>query len=116
MPAYLFGGRARRRQLRRQRSVLRHVQGGAPARLCHAGTLAGAAAHAAASALALLDGPIQLKAPPSAAQRALLIDPQTCGPLLAALAANQAPAALAAMRAAGFAQASVIGQVLGIPS
>lgn len=69
-----------------------------------------------ASALALLDGPIQLKAPPSAAQLALLIDPQTCGPLLAALPAEQAPDALAAMRAAGFAQATVIGRVLGSPS
>jgi selenide,water dikinase len=65
-----------------------------------------------ASALALLDGPIQLKAPPSAAQLALLIDPQTCGPLLAALPNEQAPAALAAMQAAGFAQAAVIGRVL----
>jgi selenide,water dikinase len=69
-----------------------------------------------ASALALLDGPIQLKAPLSAAQLALLIDPQTCGPLLAALPAEQAPDALAAMRAAGFAQATVIGRVLATPS
>ncbi len=68
-----------------------------------------------ASALALLDGPIQLKAPPSAAQLGLLIDPQTCGPLLAALPAEQAPAALAAMRAAGFAQAALIGRVLATP-
>ena len=69
-----------------------------------------------ASALALLDGPIQLKAPLSAAQLGLLIDPQTCGPLLAALPAEQAPDALAAMRAAGFAQATVIGRVLATPS
>jgi cyclic pyranopterin phosphate synthase len=69
-----------------------------------------------ASALALLDGPIRLKAPISAAQLALLIDPQTCGPLLAALPAEQAPDALAAMRDAGFAQAAVIGRVLGTPS
>jgi len=69
-----------------------------------------------ASALALLDGPIQLKTPLSAAQLGLLIDPQTCGPLLAALPAEQAPAALAAMRAAGFTEAAVIGRVLGSPS
>jgi selenide,water dikinase len=75
----------------------------------HASTLA----PSNASALALLDGPIRLKAPLSAAQQALLIDPQTCGPLLAALPAEQAPDALAAMRGAGFAQAAVIGRVLG---
>jgi selenide,water dikinase len=77
----------------------------------HASTLA----PSNASALALLDGPIGLKAPLSAAQLGLLIDPQTCGPLLAALPAEQAPDALAAMRAAGFAQAAVIGRVLGTP-
>jgi len=44
-----------------------------------------------------------------------LIDPQTCGPLLAALPAEQAPDALAAMRATGFAQAAVIGRVLATP-
>jgi selenide,water dikinase len=69
-----------------------------------------------AAALALLDGPIQLKTPLSAAQLGLLIDPQTCGPLLAALPAEQAPAALAAMRAAGFSEAAVIGRVLGAPA
>jgi selenide,water dikinase len=77
----------------------------------HASTLA----PSNASALALLNGPIRLKAPLSAAQQALLIDPQTCGPLLAALPAEQAPDALAAMRAAGFAQATGIGRVLGTP-
>jgi selenide,water dikinase len=77
----------------------------------HASTLA----PSNAAALALLDGPIQLKAPLSAAQLGLLIDPQTCGPLLAALPADQAPAALAAMQAAGFAQAAVIGRVMGTP-
>jgi len=77
----------------------------------HASTLA----PSNASALALLDGPIRLKAPLSAAQLGLLIDPQTCGPLLAALPAEQAPDALAAMRAAGFAQATVIGRVLATP-
>jgi len=68
-----------------------------------------------ASALALLNGPIRLKAPLSAAQMGLLIDPQTCGPLLAALPTEQAPDALAAMRATGFAHAAVIGRVLATP-
>ena len=64
-----------------------------------------------ARSLALLDGPIQLVGPSSAALHGLLIDPQTCGPLLAALPAHQAPAALAALHAAGFAQAAVVGSV-----
>ena len=64
-----------------------------------------------ARALALLDGPIQLQGPCSAALQSLLIDPQTCGPLLAALPANQAPAAIAALHDAGFAQAAVVGSV-----
>ena len=41
----------------------------------------------------------------------LLIDPQTCGPLLAAVPEQQAGACLAAMQAAGFAQAARIGTV-----
>jgi selenide,water dikinase len=72
-----------------------------------------------AEALALLAGPIQLASPPggdsspmAAARKALLIDPQTCGPLLAALPAARAPAALAAMQAAGFEGAAIIGRVL----
>jgi selenide,water dikinase len=64
-----------------------------------------------ARALALLEGPIQLKGPGSAALHGLLIDPQTCGPLLAALPANRAPAALAALHQAGFTQAAVVGRV-----
>ncbi|MCX5937147.1 MAG: selenide, water dikinase SelD [Cyanobium sp. LacPavin_0920_WC12_MAG_62_9] len=64
-----------------------------------------------ARSLALLDGPIQLVGPSSAALHGLLIDPQTCGPLLAALPAHQAPAAIAALHAAGFAQAAVVGRV-----
>lgn len=84
-------------------------------------------APANARALALLEGPIQLLegegAPLSgalagstagsvaAARRALLIDPQTCGPLLAALPGERAAAALTALRAAGFDQAAVIGTV-----
>ena len=41
----------------------------------------------------------------------LLIDPQTCGPLLAAVPQQQASPCLAAMQAAGFAQAAIIGTV-----
>jgi selenide,water dikinase len=48
----------------------------------------------------------------TAAQRELLIDPQTCGPLLAALPAAAAPAALDALRAAGFPRAALIGTVV----
>jgi len=42
----------------------------------------------------------------------LLIDPQTCGPLLAALPAERGEAAVAALRAAGFGQADVVARVL----
>ena len=70
-------------------------------------------APANASALALLEGPVRIRGPrPSAAQLALLIDPQTCGPLLAAVPATAAPQALEALRAAGYRQAAVIAQVL----
>jgi selenide,water dikinase len=48
-----------------------------------------------------------------ALQRELLIDPQTSGPLLAALPAGRAAAALAAVRAAGFPAAALIGRVSG---
>ena len=41
----------------------------------------------------------------------LLIDPQTCGPLLAAVPQQQAGPCLAAMQKAGFAQAAIIGTV-----
>jgi selenide,water dikinase len=73
-------------------------------------------APANAAAYALLEGPVRLREPGGeAAERAwrrdLLIDPQTCGPLLAALPVAQAAVALAAVRAAGFAQAALIGQV-----
>ena len=76
----------------------------------HASSLA----PANAKALALLDqgASVQLRVPATAAQQQLWIDPQTCGPLLAALPAIQAEAALAALRAAGFPQASLIGRVL----
>jgi len=41
--------------------------------------------------------------------QALLVDPQTCGPLLAALPEAMATAALQALRGAGFERAAVIG-------
>ncbi len=71
-------------------------------------------APANASALALLKGAVRCSrgGPLAAAREALMLDPQTCGPLLAALPAQRAPAALAALRAAGFSEATLIGQVL----
>jgi energy-coupling factor transporter ATP-binding protein EcfA2 len=62
-------------------------------------------------ALALLEGPIQLRRSAGSPLRALLIDPQTCGPLLAALPAQRAEAALEALRGAGFHDAALIAQV-----
>ena len=41
----------------------------------------------------------------------LLIDPQTCGPLMAALPKQQAGPCMSAMKDAGFAQAAIIGTV-----
>ena len=64
-----------------------------------------------ASALALLEERIQLQGQTDAAHQALLIDPQTCGPLLAAIPGDQLAAALTDMRQAGFGEAAVIGQV-----
>ena len=69
-------------------------------------------APANARALALLEGPVRLEGG-GAWCRQLLIDPQTCGPLLAALPADQAPAALAAVRQAGFSEAALMGRVVG---
>jgi len=74
----------------------------------HASSLA----PANAAALELLHGPVRLSAAASAAQQALWIDPQTCGPLLAALPASAAPAALEALQARGFSAARVIGRVV----
>lgn len=72
-------------------------------------------APANAAALALLEGPVRLAGGSDAGLAALpglLIDPQTCGPLLAALPAERAPAALEAFRAAGFGAAAVVGRVV----
>ena len=66
-----------------------------------------------AAALALLEpsGPVRLAGVASAPSLQLLIDPQTCGPLLAALPEAAAQEALAELRRSGFAQAAVIGRV-----
>ncbi|MCY4055017.1 MAG: selenide, water dikinase SelD [Cyanobacteria bacterium MAG CAR4_bin_6] len=76
----------------------------------HASTLA--PHNAAALELLAPQGVIQLRSDPDAARQALLIDPQTCGPLLAAVPAPQAPALLQAM-AAGHPGGAVIGMVRG---
>lgn len=68
------------------------------------------------AALALLGGTIGLRTAGSAenqaALKALLVDPQTCGPLLAALPAEAAVAAIADLHRAGFPEAAVIGRVV----
>ncbi|MEB3173188.1 MAG: selenide, water dikinase SelD [Cyanobacteriota bacterium] len=76
-----------------------------------------------AGALALLEGeksPVNLVHTPDPSQQNvsiptlmhLLIDPQTCGPLLAALPAQHADDAIKAMHAKGFQQAAVVGLVV----
>ncbi len=66
-----------------------------------------------AEALALLPHSVRLSAPGHLRPtlESLLIDPQTCGPLLAALPADRAAAALRDLHAAGFDQAALIGRV-----
>jgi selenide,water dikinase len=73
-------------------------------------------APANSQALALLDGPVALSEPCTAAQLGLLIDPQTCGPLLAAVPATVAEDCLEQMARHGFGQASVLGRVLVQPA
>ncbi len=70
-------------------------------------------APANAEALGLLRADVHLRVPASLrlALEQLLIDPQTCGPLLAALPGHQAAAAVQALHASGFDQAAVIGWV-----
>ena len=77
--------------------------------------LASSLAPANARALALLDGPVALAGPRSAALEGLLIDPQTCGPLLAAMPAAAAATCLEQLARHGFAQAHRVGQVLAAP-
>jgi selenide,water dikinase len=73
--------------------------------------LSSSLAPANARALVALDGPIALNRAATVAEQQLWIDPQTCGPLLAALPAAAAQGALDAIRAAGFPQAALIGRV-----
>jgi selenide,water dikinase len=88
----------------------------------HAGALelldrgwASSLAPANGAALALLDGPVRLlergDGGGGQALRSLLIDPQTCGPLLAAVPAERAAAALAAVQRAGLSEAALVGWV-----
>jgi selenide, water dikinase len=68
-------------------------------------------APANARALSLLDGPVTVSPRANAALQGLLIDPQTCGPLLAAIPATAVGPCLAQLAQAGFAQANLIGYV-----
>jgi selenide, water dikinase len=72
-------------------------------------------APANSQAITLLAGPVELSGPCSAAHQGLLIDPQTCGPLLAAVPATAADDCLEQMARLGFGQASVLGHVLAQP-
>jgi selenide,water dikinase len=74
----------------------------------HASSLAPANARA----LALLEGPVQLSDPAGAALRGLLIDPQTSGPLLAAIPATATAACLDQLAQHGFRKARLLGHVL----
>ncbi|MCH9714685.1 MAG: selenide, water dikinase SelD, partial [Cyanobacteria bacterium] len=65
-----------------------------------------------ARALALLEGPVRLSGRRTAALEGLLIDPQTCGPLLAAVPAEAAAACLVQLAQHGFPQARQLGRVL----
>jgi selenide,water dikinase len=65
-----------------------------------------------AAALTLLEGRVQFSRGRDPARLGLLIDPQTCGPLLAALPAEAADAAVRSLRDAGFTAAAVVGRVL----
>jgi selenide,water dikinase len=69
-------------------------------------------APANAQALDLLQGPVALRAPANAALQGLLIDPQTCGPLLAAIPAEAAATCLEQLALQGFGQACLLGHVV----
>ncbi|SAY38784.1 AIR synthase-related protein, partial [Candidatus Synechococcus spongiarum] len=79
--------------------------------LLRAGTASTLAPHNT-SALELLapQGAIRLRREPDSALWGLLVDPQTCGPLLAAVPAHEATALLGAMAASYF-QGAIIGKV-----
>jgi selenide,water dikinase len=83
-----------------------------------AGGAASSLAPANAAALSLLEGPVGIMpgnghglGGDRGARRQLLIDPQTCGPLLAALPSRRIEPALAALHAAGFSGARLVGWV-----
>jgi selenide,water dikinase len=59
---------------------------------------------------------VELDSAIDAAQRSLLTDPQTSGGLLAAVAPDAVPAALALFHDEGFAHARVIGECVAGPS
>ena len=70
-------------------------------------------APANARALELLKSQIHLSSQPlSASLQGLLIDPQTCGPLLAAVPATAIALTLARLRKAGFSQAALVARVI----
>jgi selenide,water dikinase len=54
---------------------------------------------------------VVLQGPASAALHGLLIDPQTCGPLLAAIPATAAETALEQLAQHGFREARLLGEV-----
>ena len=66
-----------------------------------------------AASLTLLEpsGPVRLVGDAGAARVQLLIDPQTCGPLLAAVPEAMAQGALAELQRSGYPQAALIGRV-----
>jgi len=82
------------------------LPGAAEASRRHASTLAPANRAALAGKVALPDTPLG----------ALLLDPQTAGPLLAAVPAPQAAGLVAALRTAGFPEASEIGHITSGPA
>jgi selenide,water dikinase len=83
------------------------LPGAASAATRHASSLAPANRAALAGRADLPDTPLG----------ALLVDPQTAGPLLAAVPAASAPALVGALHAAGFADAAVVGRIVeGAPA
>jgi len=64
-----------------------------------------------AGALALIGERIQLAEPIESARLGLLVDPQTCGPLLAAIPGEEIGITLTTLQRYGFVQATAIGRV-----